>query len=319
MKRFILKVLPFADVVLPPFVYPSAWLLKLIRQARVDRLPRCRNALWRMGVFPIRDHYYEPQFDNRKARRPFSQDRPLPGIDWNTPEQLKLLASFSFSGEIADIPLEQPNTLEFFLKNTAFESGDAEYWYQLIRLLKPKRIFEVGSGHSTLMAIKAIRKNREQDPGYSCKHVCIEPYEMPWLEETGVKVIRRKVEDLNVEFFSELAENDILFIDSSHVIRPQGDVLFEYLELLPTLNQGVVVHLHDIFSPRNYLQQWLEEEVKFWNEQYLLEAFLSHNHSWKILGALNYLHHNHYDALKSVAPFLTPEREPVSFYVQKVA
>jgi predicted O-methyltransferase YrrM len=323
-KKFILKLLPVADVLLAPLVYPAAWLLKLIRLARVDRLPHCRQALWRIGVFPIRDHYYEPQIDNRNPGQPFSRERELPGIDWNINGQLNLLGSFSFAQELADIPQDEAHarefagTREFYVNNPAFASGDAEYWYQLIRLLKPKRIFEIGSGHSTLMAIKAIRKNQEQDSAYSCRHVCIEPYEMPWLEATGVKVVRQKVEDLAVEFFSELAEDDILFIDSSHVIRPQGDVLFEYLELLPTLNKGVVVHLHDIFSPRNYLGQWLEEEVKFWNEQYLMEAFLSQNHDWQILGALNYLRHNHYDKLKSVAPFLTPDSEPVSFYIQKL-
>ena len=182
-----------------------------------------------------------------------------------------------------------------------------------------KRIFEVGSGNSTLMAINAIIKNQDQDPNYLCEHVCIEPYEMPWLEDSGVSVVRSKVEDVELSFFSQLQENDILFIDSTHIIRPQGDVLFEYLELLPSLNKGVIVHVHDIFSPKNYLKQWLQDEVKFWNEQYLLEAFLTHNSSWKILGALNYLHHNHFQKLKSVAPFLYPEEEPGSFYIQKIA
>jgi hypothetical protein len=110
-----------------------------------------------------------------------------------------------------------------------------------------------------------------------------------------------------------------LFIDSSHIIRPQGDVLFEYLELLPILNKGVIVHVHDIFSPKNYLKEWLEDEVKFWNEQYLLEAFMSNNSSWKIIGSLNLLHHNYYEKLKVVAPFLAPDREPGSFYIQKIA
>jgi hypothetical protein len=215
-------------------------------------------------------------------------------------------------------PPQKTGGFEFYLNNEAFDSGDAEYWYQLIRLLKPRRIFEIGSGYSTRMAIRAIRKNESEDPEYSCKHICIEPYEMPWLEQSGAKVIRRRVEDLDVEFFSELEANDFLFIDSSHVIRPQGDVLFEYLELLPTLQRGVVVHLHDIFSPRNYLNQWLEAEVKFWNEQYLLEAFLTQNPNWKVIGALNFLHHHHYEALKKIAPFLTPDREPVSFYIRKL-
>lgn len=271
----------------------------------------------KVGVFPLRKHYYEPQFDHRKPARPYSQDRSLPGIDWNVSEQLNMLSALSFSKELAQIPHEKPSTLEFYLNNDTFLSGDAEYWYQLIRAIKPQRIFEVGSGYSTLMAIKATRNNREQDSNYNCKHVCLEPYEMPWLEKVGVSVVRSKVEDVELAFFAELQENDILFIDSSHVIRPQGDVVFEYLELLPTLNKGVIVHIHDIFSPKNYLSQWLENDVRFWNEQYLLEAFLSHNSGWKIIGALNFLHHNYYESLKSVAPYLTPESEPGSFYIQK--
>ena len=273
----------------------------------------------KIGVFPIRDHYYEPQFDNRNPKQPFSQDRALPGIDWNVTEQLSILDTFSFSQELADIPTEKPDTLDFYLGNGAFDSGDAEYWYQLIRSIKPRGIIEIGSGHSTLLAMRATRQNQAQDPYYKCKHVCIEPYEMPWLEESGVLVVRKKVEDVELDVFAELEENDILFIDSSHMIKPQGDVLFEYLELLPNLNQGVIVHVHDIFSPKNYPMQWLQNEVRFWNEQYLLEAFLSHNSNWKIIGALNYLRHNHYDKLKLVAPFMTPDREPGSFYIQKLA
>ena len=123
---------------------------------------------------------------------------------------------------------------------------------------------------------------------------------------------------MELDFFSQLSENDILFIDSSHVIRPQGDVLFEYLQLLPTLNKGVIVHVHDIFFPKNYPREWLEEKVILWNEQYLLEAFLSHNSSWEIIGALNYLSHHHFDKFKLISPFLTPERHPGSFYMRKI-
>ena len=318
MKFFGLKVL-VADIIFIPFVYPAAWLMKIIRKAGVHRLPNCRNIFMNVGVFPIWIHYFEPQFDNRDANPDFSQDRNLPGIDWNVHGQLELLESFTFSQELTDIPQEKQESLDFYLNNGSFETGDAEFWYQIIRKIKPKRIFEVGSGNSTLMAINAIIKNQDQDPNYLCEHVCIEPYEMPWLEDSGVSVVRRKVEDVELSFFSQLQENDILFIDSTHIIRPQGDVLFEYLEVLPSLNKGVIVHVHDIFSPKNYLKQWLQDEVKFWNEQYLLEAFLTHNSSWKILGALNYLHHNHFQKLKSVAPFLYPEEEPGSFYIQKIA
>ncbi|MFL2809065.1 MAG: class I SAM-dependent methyltransferase [bacterium] len=317
MKKLIKQLLPIVDILLIPFVYPAALLLKNIRRAGVHRMPHCKNAFMNVGVFPIRDHYYEPQFDNQNPTPAFFEDRNLPGINWNISEQLEMLKRFVFAKELEDISRVKPSNLKYYLNNDAFESGDAEYWYQIIRTIKPKRIFEVGSGNSTLMAIKAINKNQEEDLSQKCDHICIEPYEMPWLEEAGVTVVRKKVEELELSFFSQLQANDILFIDSSHIIRPQGDVLFEYLELLPSLNTGVIVHVHDIFSPKNYLKQWLQDEVKFWNEQYLLEAFLSHNNSWKIVGSLNYLHHNHYDKLNSVAPFLTPEREPGSFYIQK--
>ena len=319
MKRLTLIFLPVIDVISAILVYPSAWLLKQVRRIGVHRLPACRNALLRVGVFPIRDHYYEPKFDYRKIRQSVNPNRSLPGIDWNISKQLDVLTTLTFSQELTILPKNKPATLDFYLKNGAFESGDAEYWYQIIRSVKPRRIFEVGSGNSTLMAIRAIQMNVIEDPEYSCNHVCIEPYEMPWLEETGISVVRRRVEDLNAEFFSELTENDILFIDSSHIIRPKGDILFEYLELLPTLKKGVIVHIHDIFSPMDYPNQWLTKEVRLWNEQYLLEAFLTHNSSWMIIGALNYLHHSHYDKLKSVAPYLTPDREPGSFYIKKIA
>lgn len=311
------RLLPVVDVALTPFVYPAAWLLRKVRAEGVERMPSCRSVLLKMGVFPIRDHYYEPQFDLRTTRRPLAQERPLPGIDWNVDEQMALLHSMCFADELADTPVDKPEHLDFYLNNGLFEAGDAEFWYQLVRLKKPRRIFEVGSGNSTLAAIQAIRRNQVEDSAYACKHVCIEPYEMPWLERTTASVVRKKVEDVDVTFFSELEEDDVLFIDSSHIIRPEGDVLFEYLELLPTLNRGVIVHVHDIFSPRNYPEQWLVDRVRLWNEQYLLEAFVTHNSSWAIIGSLNYLRHHHYESLKSVAPFLTPDREPGSFYIQK--
>lgn len=222
MKRLVEKFLPLVDIVLVPFVYPSALLLKTIRRVGMHRLVFCKSVLINIGVFPIRNHYYEPQFDNRSPNPDFSEDRKLPGIDWNVSGQLQMLKLMVFSDELDNIPRANQGQPVFYFNNGAFESGDAEYWYQLIRVRKPKRIFEIGSGNSTLMAVKAINRNRNDDPSYACKHICIEPYEMPWLEKVGVSLVRKRVEDLDLSFFSELQENDILFIDSSHIIRPQG-------------------------------------------------------------------------------------------------
>lgn len=319
LKQALTALMLFVDILLLPFLYPAAFLLKSIRRAGIQRFPLCKNGLLQVGVFPIRDHYHEPLFDSRHLSRPLSEERYLPGIDWNTEGQLALLAEFTFAEELKDVPKRQTDNLSFYLGNGSFESGDAEYWYSLIRLKAPSRIIEIGSGHSTLMAKRAIARNKQVRPGYDCDHICIEPFERPWLEGAGVNVIRNKVENVDRELFTRLRANDVLFIDSSHVIRPQGDVLLEYLELLPSLSPGVIVHVHDIFSPRDYLSEWVRDRVYFWNEQYLLEAFLTSNSDWKIIGALNYLHHHHYPQLRQGCPHLTSDREPGSFYLQRIA
>ena len=97
MKKLIKKIIPYADIFLVPFVYPSAWLLKYIRKAGVQNLPLCKNALFNVGVFPIINHYYEPQFDMRKIKHSFSEERSLPGINWNIQEQLEFLERLTFS------------------------------------------------------------------------------------------------------------------------------------------------------------------------------------------------------------------------------
>lgn len=318
LKPVIEKLMPAVDLVLSPFVYCAALLLKFVRRVGVKRLPRSKAMLLGAGCFPVRDHYYEPSFRNAPIRALLSTERDLPGIDWNIDEQLKLLASFSYGDELATVASEEGGGYDFYMDNGAFGSGDAEYWYNLIRLKKPKRIIEVGSGFSTRMARKALGVNEREDPQYRCEHILIEPYEHAWLEDLGVTVIRDKVENSDMRMFEKLEEDDILFIDSSHVIRPRGDVLFEYLQVLPALKVGVIVHVHDIFSPRDYPAEWVVDDVRFWNEQYLLEAFLTSNSDWKIIGALNLLRHNHFEELSATCPFLTEEREPGSFYIQRV-
>lgn len=313
------RALAALDILMLPVVYPTAILFRNMRRVGLQNLPRCREAMISMGMIPVRDHYYEPQINFRLLKRPLDEERRLPGIDWNVDAQLAFLQNFRFGDELSDLSTDAAGPVQFRFRNGNFESGDAEYWYQLIRAIQPRRIVEIGSGNSTLMARRAIAKTTADQPHYSCDHVCIEPYEMPWLESTGVRVIRERVEDVDRSLFLSLEAGDVLFIDSSHVIRPQGDVLVAYLEILPMLREGVIVHVHDIFSPRDYPRAWVVDEIRLWNEQYLLEAFLSHNHEWEVIGALNLLKNRHYDALRSVAPFLTPDRQPGSFYMRRRA
>lgn len=315
MKKIILQII---DGLILPLVWISAVVLKFIRKYDVVNMPLSKQVFMKVGVFPIRDHYYEPMFSPKHLHKPLSEERNLPAIDWNVSGQLELLNAFHFQQEFDSISDKFIKKTIFYFQNGSFEAGDAEYWYNLIRLKKPKRIIEIGSGHSTKMAQLAIIANQKENNEYQCEQICIEPYEMPWLEQIGVKVLRKKVENMNIDFFRQLEANDILFIDSSHVIRPQGDVLFEYLEILPVLKVGVIVHVHDIFTPRNYPKDWVVDKVRLWNEQYLLEAFLSFNENYSILGALNFLCHNYYDSLKAKCPRLMSDNEPGSFYMIKV-
>jgi hypothetical protein len=304
------------DLVLAILSIPSAGVFWVFRREGAERMPITRDLLRSLGVFPIRRHYYEPLFDTRHLAHDLAEDRALPGIDIDPEGQLRLLRELDYVSE-----LQAPGWAgtylgpEFELSKGAFLSGDAEFLYAFLRHLKPRRVFEIGSGMSTRIARQALVKN-QAETGRSVRHVCIEPYEMPWLEEVeGLEVVRRKVEDCPLGFFRELEAGDLLFIDSSHIIRPQGDVLFEYLSLLPALKSGTFVHVHDIFTPRDYPEEWVKDGVSFWNEQYLLEALLSNSPRYKVVAALNYLKKHHFDRLRAVCPFLSKDREPGSFYL----
>lgn len=125
IRRLLKSLVPFADIALSVVVYPAAIFLKAIRNFGMDRLPACRKALMSIGVFPIQDHYYEPLFDARKLRVPVSQERSLPGIEFNAAEQIELLEKFHFNEELAGIPGGGPEG-EFHFNNDRFEAGDAE-------------------------------------------------------------------------------------------------------------------------------------------------------------------------------------------------
>ncbi len=309
------------DFLLSPLTLLACWWFKYARTGgTAKKMPVSEFLFMKTGVLPVVDHYYQPLVNpKRHLTRSLRQDRPLAGIDMNETEQLALLAKFHYNEELLIFPTEKPVTQTFYYNNNSFLAGDAEYLYNVIRHYQPKRIIEVGSGHSTLMAINAVKQNRKENTSYTCEHICIEPYEMPWLEKTGVKVIRQKVEEVNKSLFETLQKDDIFFIDSSHVLRPQGDVLFEYLEVLPLLNPGVLVHIHDVFTPKDYLDEWIYDKHLLWNEQYLLEAFLTFNNRFRIVGALNYLMHHHYAAFAAKCPVLAQQgdKEPGSFWLVK--
>jgi predicted O-methyltransferase YrrM len=188
--------------------------------------------------------------------------------------------------------------LRFYLGNVSFEAVDAEILFCMIRYFKPKIIFEIGSGWSTLLAADALSRNlRDGSPG---KLIAIEPYPPEFLSASipeEVELLRRPVQKVALTQFDALRENDMLFIDSSHVCTIGSDVQYEILEILPQLNPGVLIHIHDIFLPAEYPKEWVLDRHRFWNEQYIVQAFLCFNDTFEILWAGQWMHLNHPELL----------------------
>ena len=311
-------LLSLLDVFLLPFVFLSAIVLKIYRRFGPKRFPKNTLLLKKIGIYPLRNHYYEPRINYDAFDEELSKERSLPGLDLRVEDQLQLLDKLNYQQDFEDFLLNQNKTdpdLVFTFKNGMIGTGDAEFLYNYVRHLKPSRVIEIGCGSSTKIISHALSLNEKKS-----EHICIEPYEQPWLEKLdNIKVYRQSLEEIELKVFDKLGENDFLFIDSSHMIRPQGDVLREYLEVIPRLNAGVHIHVHDIFTPYDYPKAWLDEHMLFWNEQYILEALLHNQTSYKIIAGLNLLSNTYFDELKKVCPYITPERQPGSFYFKKIS
>jgi predicted O-methyltransferase YrrM len=180
---------------------------------------------------------------------------------------------------------------------------EAQCLHGVLRFLKPRRLIEVGSGISTSCAMRAIGLNAEQ--GSNAKITCIEPHPSDFLCEAertqSIELIKSPVQILDPDSFLELGAGDFLFIDSTHAIKPGGDVLYLYLQVLPKLKPGAIVHTHDIYFPYVYQPDLLKSLFQ-WSETALLQALLTHNSQLSVLFCLSQLHHDAPDVLGEVFP-----------------
>ncbi len=274
------------------------------------------------GFYVAGVHYYQPIPNTRGLSLSiWNRVSDLPGIDMREEQQKQLLSDIvaRFKDEFTAIP-EGASTQQFcyYLGNTAFEAVDAEILFGLIRLLKPRRMYEIGSGFSTLLTADALRRNSAD--GHSCRFVAIEPYPSAELEAglpRNVELWRVPVQDVPLDEFESLCENDILFIDSSHVCKIGSDVQFLFLQVLPRIRPGVVVHIHDIFMPVEYPMQWVLDWHRFWNEQYVLQTFLSFNAAFEVLWAGQWMHIKHPDLLMKAFTSYEAGVSPASFWFRR--
>ena len=280
--------------------------------------------LWeRLGLHVRPVHFYEPVPDTRRlGPEIWARRTEMVGIDLKPKQQLDLLRELAhrYRSEYDAFPrLATGRPLEYHVDNRSFESVDGEILYAMIRRLKPERMIEIGSGFSTLVAAQALLRN-EADGASPCDYVVCDPYAGEKIRRgvPGVtRLIHAPVQEVPIAAFEALGENDILFIDSSHVLRIGSDVQYEYLEILPRLHPGVHVHIHDIFLPAEYPEAWVRREHRFWTEQYLLQAFLCYNRAFEVVWAGSYMHLKHPDELRAAFASYGPGRHPGSFWIRR--
>jgi hypothetical protein len=206
----------------------------------------------------------------------------------------------SFAAELSALPFSGNESAEtaFFWGNDQFSHSDASLYYSMIRRFRPGRIVEVGAGHSTKLAHKAVRDNG------SGRILCIDPHAPAWLRSLGkdVEILTHPVQEAPDSAFLSLEPSDVLFIDGSHISKTGSDVNHIFLRILPRIPKGVLVHIHDICLPYEYPRSWSEDVLCYWNEQYVLAALLANSTKYEILFGVYYLQKTAPDLLKPYVP-----------------
>ncbi len=261
----------------------------------------------RAGLHLTPVHFYQPIPDTRALPASlWARPSAMVGVDMREAQQLDWLERVfpQYQPEYSQLPhgpTDRPD--EFYMYNEMFGWADALVYYCLVRHFRPRAIVEVGAGMSTRLAAQALRRNGEGAV------VCIEPYPDPALAAgfPGLaRLIQQPVQTVGLDVFEALEANDILFIDSSHVVACGSDVNYLVLEVLPRLKPGVLVHFHDIFLPAEFPEDWVKNKLLFWNEQYLVHAFLMFNPAFEIVFANAFMTERHPAAMQAAFGFYWP-------------
>jgi hypothetical protein len=219
-----------------------------------------------------------------------------------------------------DAPLEGPvEPGEFFIRNTGFESVDAELLYGMVRHARPSQVIELGSGYTTLVINLAARRNIEG--GVQTNHVAYDPYPREHVLGASLPEPSRleavSATEVPLAVFEGLEAGDILFVDTTHTVKLGSDVNFIVLEVLPRLRPGVIIHFHDIFLPWEYPRAWFEDMHYYWAEQYLVQAFLAFNPAFTVLVAAHAIAREHRARLGQVIPSFEEGVRPGSLWLRR--
>jgi len=260
-------------------------------------------------LFKPPGHFYSPIPSLDEIRK--NQDKifgtppkSIEGIDLNIEKQLLLLKELlPYYNELLPYESEKQEGLRYYYQNSEYKYSDAIILFCLMRYLKPKRIIEIGSGYSSCVMLDT----NEHHFDFSIENTFIDPNPQRLLrlikpsDIKKINLITDMVQHVSPEEFSSLRENDILFIDSTHVSKTYSDVNHIIFNILPYIAPGVYIHFHDIFYPFEYPKKWVYEG-RAWNEVYLLRAFLTNNEKFEVVYMNTYMEHFYEDFFSKNMP-----------------
>lgn len=273
-------------------------------------------------------HFYSPYPDldevEKREATLYDRTRDPTGIDLREAEQVALFDT------LADILEDAPpfpayaaapgeSELRYHFDNPAYSWSDGLILHALLRHIRPRRVVEVGSGYSSAMTLDTAEHFLAED----VELVFIEPYPDDLLhsllrpgDKALVTIHEKPVQEVPDEVFQALGAGDVLFIDSTHVVKAGSDVNHLLFEVLPRLAAGTWIHIHDIFFPFEYPLAWLREG-RAWHEGYLLRAFLTGNEAFEIRWFQDFMWHRHREELTTRLPSMT-KNSGGNLWIQKV-
>ena len=242
------------------------------------------------------------------------------GIDWNLEHQLAVAREVArHVEELRGVPRRSPDPGVFCWDNHFWNNADALVQYGLVRSRRPRRVVEVGCGWSSLLLARALTRN-EADGAPRAEVVQIEPYPRDTIMSSLPEHWRQHVSILQrapMSLFEELEAGDVLFYDGSHCAKVASDVTWFFFRVLPRLRSGVLIHVHDVFFPGEYPEEWIFNRGQTWNEQYVMQAFLMHNDRYRVEICNSYLAAKRAEELRELYRDVQPAHG-VSIWLKKI-
>lgn len=281
----------------------------------------------KLGIHVLPSHFYSPIPDTRDLRKNIAlwyRPSEMVGVDMALGTQLDTLQELKgFSNEYESLLDSDSGAKRMF--GEGFGEIEAQVLYALVRSRKPKTIIEVGSGASTVVSALALKKNACENGGVS-RVRCIEPYPFPALrvlsQNNPVEIIEKPAQQVALIEFTQLEAGDFLFIDSSHVVKIGSETAYLYLEVLPRLKPGVLIHIHDISFPypTPEPEQWIFRKHYFWNEAAIVQAMLCGSSLFEVFLCTSWLHHKCPKVLKDAFRVYDPAiHSPASLWIRRTA